>query len=167
MLEAGCKIDLTNNHGRTPLHLAASKGHEKVVELLLSKGASTGFKDNNGISAQRLAAENCQTSTPELINSHEKAVDLKEISTNPTSDNSSHVQHQIVPSKRINLIPVSQARGVDPNSLLETDDTILHLAVRANRKDVINFMLNVSGVNGIIPSIDLTSLEVAWVWQML
>ncbi|XP_048588350.1 transient receptor potential cation channel subfamily A member 1 isoform X2 [Nematostella vectensis] len=33
-------INLKNNHGKTPLHFAAGEGHDKVVELLLDRGAT-------------------------------------------------------------------------------------------------------------------------------
>ncbi|KXJ05296.1 Ankyrin repeat domain-containing protein 27, partial [Exaiptasia diaphana] len=33
-------INLKNNEGKTPLHFAAGEGHEKVVELLIERGAT-------------------------------------------------------------------------------------------------------------------------------
>lgn len=45
-------INLQNNMGMTPLHLASSNGHDQVAEYLLSEGATIekyvklGFKQN-------------------------------------------------------------------------------------------------------------------------
>jgi ankyrin repeat protein len=37
-----------NNHGWTPLHTAADKGHAEVVKLLLKKGADTAVSNIDG-----------------------------------------------------------------------------------------------------------------------
>ena len=39
MLEKGANINAADRHGRTALLFAASNGNEKIVELLLEKGA--------------------------------------------------------------------------------------------------------------------------------
>ena len=37
---------------QTPLHVAASKGHDYTVECLVKKGANMNIKDKNGVSEQ-------------------------------------------------------------------------------------------------------------------
>ncbi len=37
--------------GRTPLHLAAEKGHPEIIKLLIDKGAKVDIKDNVGPSS--------------------------------------------------------------------------------------------------------------------
>lgn len=39
-------INSTNGLGETPLHIASDKGHTKIVELLIEKGADVGAIDN-------------------------------------------------------------------------------------------------------------------------
>jgi len=39
-LVAGAEVDFRNQQGFTPLHVAAQKGHNKVAELLIAKGAN-------------------------------------------------------------------------------------------------------------------------------
>ena len=39
-LAAGTDVDFRNQQGFTPLHVAAQKGHNKVAELLIAKGAN-------------------------------------------------------------------------------------------------------------------------------
>jgi len=39
-LVAGADVDFRNQQGFTPLHVAAQKGHNKVAELLIAKGAN-------------------------------------------------------------------------------------------------------------------------------
>ena len=44
-------IDSQDDKGATPLILAASNNHPKVVEFLLQKGADASIKDNSGKNA--------------------------------------------------------------------------------------------------------------------
>ena len=37
-----------NNHGETPLHIAAREGHIDIAELLINKGADVNAKNNYG-----------------------------------------------------------------------------------------------------------------------
>jgi len=49
------EIDAMNNYGRTPLHLAASKGNWGIVRLLIQAGANTKVMDRRGILPGKLA----------------------------------------------------------------------------------------------------------------
>lgn len=63
MLQHGAKIDATgkgasNLFGATPLMLAVEKGHERMVTLLLQKGANKTAKDSLGKNALDYATKN-------------------------------------------------------------------------------------------------------------
>jgi acetoin utilization deacetylase AcuC-like enzyme/ankyrin repeat protein len=47
----GIEVDVTNNYGRSPLHIAASRGNWQVVSLLLAAGANAQLKDQRGLTA--------------------------------------------------------------------------------------------------------------------
>ena len=49
------EIDAMNNYGRTPLHLAASKGNWSIVRILMQAGANTKVMDRHGIVPGKLA----------------------------------------------------------------------------------------------------------------
>jgi len=51
----GIEVDVTNNYGRSPLHIAASRGNWQVVSLLLAAGANAQLKDQRGLTAGLLA----------------------------------------------------------------------------------------------------------------
>lgn len=78
LLDHGAKIDVKNQLGLYPLHLAAEKDNGKVVELLLGKGAKMKDKDASGntpwMSAVTYASGNAMTA---FIKSGEMKVDEK------------------------------------------------------------------------------------------
>lgn len=55
LLDAGANIRSTNYEGRTPLHAAASAGHEAIVHLLLERGAEVDAKDRDNNTPLHLA----------------------------------------------------------------------------------------------------------------
>jgi len=48
LIDHGINIDSVNNEGQTPLHVAASKGNNEVVKILVSLGADINAKDTDG-----------------------------------------------------------------------------------------------------------------------
>lgn len=48
LLEFEADVDLANNQGCTPLIMAAIKGHQDIVEQLVSAGAILGRTDTAG-----------------------------------------------------------------------------------------------------------------------
>eukprot|EP00914_Ancora_sagittata_P016027 GHVO01031994.1.p1 GENE.GHVO01031994.1~~GHVO01031994.1.p1 ORF type:complete len:268 (-),score=33.53 GHVO01031994.1:84-887(-) len=56
LVKNGTNINAQNNlNGWTALHWAAKRGHTSVVEALMSEGAKTTLKDNNGLSPADVA----------------------------------------------------------------------------------------------------------------
>ena len=56
MLDQRYDADIKDELGRTPLHVAASQGKEKIVQLLLGKVKDKNAKDKNKQTALHLAA---------------------------------------------------------------------------------------------------------------
>ncbi len=56
LLARGARHDLTDDRGRTPLMIAAARGHAQIVALLLAAGADPARRDTAGASASDLAA---------------------------------------------------------------------------------------------------------------
>ncbi|XP_046532189.1 ankyrin repeat domain-containing protein 6 isoform X13 [Equus quagga] len=55
LINKGAKVAVTK-HGRTPLHLAANKGHLSVVQILLKAGCDLDVQDDAGDTALHVAA---------------------------------------------------------------------------------------------------------------
>lgn len=58
LLDKGADVDPKDMTGRTPLLLAAKKGHEAVINVLLEKGADINSTDTAGRTPLSIAAEN-------------------------------------------------------------------------------------------------------------
>ncbi|KAJ1955076.1 hypothetical protein EC988_002082 [Linderina pennispora] len=61
MLDAGIPVDIADNMGRTPLHIACSHGNADTVRLLISRGASVNATDRIGNTPLALAATSTGT----------------------------------------------------------------------------------------------------------
>ena len=56
--------------GRTALHGAAKSGHEKVVKLLLDKGANVNMKNRDGQTALDVAQEKGHKEIVKILKAH-------------------------------------------------------------------------------------------------
>jgi ankyrin repeat protein len=57
LLESGASVKATGATGITPLHLAASRGNQAAIDMLLAKGADKAVKMDNGQRPADLARE--------------------------------------------------------------------------------------------------------------
>ncbi|KAF8244595.1 ankyrin repeat protein, partial [Wilcoxina mikolae CBS 423.85] len=47
MLDGGVQINMQNNDGKTALHLAAEMASDSIIKLLVKRGASLSIRDNS------------------------------------------------------------------------------------------------------------------------
>ena len=60
-------INVSGESGNTPLHWAAYKGHSKICDVLLSKGASKDIRNSDGDTPEQEAKDNNKDSVAKLI----------------------------------------------------------------------------------------------------
>ena len=66
-LKVGLKLDITDETGRTPLHLACVSGNESAVILILGSGGDLLAKDHAGSTPLHLAGENGNSDVIEAL----------------------------------------------------------------------------------------------------
>lgn len=78
LVESGCDVDIENTMiSRTALMLAAERGHDKLVELLLTRG-DVNKQNSSGMTALMLAARQTRLSTVKLLVAHDSHLNTKD-----------------------------------------------------------------------------------------
>ncbi|KAM9383868.1 cyclin-dependent kinase 4 inhibitor C [Pholidichthys leucotaenia] len=67
LVNHGADVNLADNEGNLPLHLAAREGHVDVVRLLVGHTTNADALNGQGRTARQLAADNRKTETAEYI----------------------------------------------------------------------------------------------------
>lgn len=67
LIENGAQLNRQDKYGHSPLHRAASRGYEKIVEGLLRAGALADPRDNEGNTPLHMACEEDRLNTGQFI----------------------------------------------------------------------------------------------------
>ncbi|NSX83888.1 hypothetical protein GOM44_06985 [Wolbachia endosymbiont of Atemnus politus] len=71
-------VDDVDNHGKTPLHIAAQNGHKDTVEVLLKNNANTVTQDTGGVSPVYYAIINNHVDVAKVLMEKDTNVDINE-----------------------------------------------------------------------------------------
>ena len=69
LVERGAQLNRQDKYGHAPLHRAASRGYEKIVEGLLRAGALADPRDNEGNTPLHMACEEDRLNTGKFTQS--------------------------------------------------------------------------------------------------
>ncbi|XP_041105489.1 ankyrin repeat domain-containing protein 6-like isoform X2 [Polyodon spathula] len=133
LINKGAKVAVTK-YGRTPLHLAAYKGHIEVVRILLKAGCDLDIQDDSDQTALHRAAVVGNTDVISALLQEGCAVDRQDKAGNTAL----HLACQNGHSQSCRLLLLGGSRPDTKNSVGET---CLHVAARYNHVAIITILL--------------------------
>ncbi|GAA0170552.1 hypothetical protein LIER_24783 [Lithospermum erythrorhizon] len=85
-IESGFSVNVKDSEGRTPLHWAVDRGHQSVVELLISKNSDLNIKDDEGQTPLHYAAVCERAAIAELLVKQKADLHIRDNDGNSPSD---------------------------------------------------------------------------------
>ncbi|KAK9682305.1 hypothetical protein RND81_10G064300 [Saponaria officinalis] len=118
-VRAGADPKKTDYDGRSPLHLAASRGHEDIVQFLIQEGVDVNVLDNFGTTPLMEAVKNGHDKVADLLRKKGATLDVKDVGT---------VLCTAVASGDTEFLKRLLSNGINPNSKDYDHRTPLHVA---------------------------------------
>ncbi|XP_010130242.1 PREDICTED: ankyrin repeat domain-containing protein 6 isoform X4 [Buceros rhinoceros silvestris] len=134
LINRGAKVAVTK-HGRTPLHLAAHKGHLHVVQVLLKAGCDLDIQDDGDQTALHRAAVVGNTDIIATLIQEGCALDRQDKAGNTPL----HLACQNSHSQSTRVLLLGGSRADLKNN---AGDTCLHVAARYNHLPIIRVLLS-------------------------
>ncbi|XP_045150362.1 ankyrin repeat domain-containing protein 6 isoform X4 [Echinops telfairi] len=153
LINKGAKVAVTK-HGRTPLHLAANKGHLSVVQILLKAGCDLDVQDDGDQTALHRATVVGNTEVIAALIQEGCALDRQDKDGNTALHEASW--HGF--SQSAKLLVKAGANVLARN---KAGDTALHIAAALNHKKVIKILLEAGADGTIVNNAGQTPLETA------
>nr|KAF6461380.1 ankyrin repeat domain 6 [Molossus molossus] len=153
LINKGAKVAVTK-HGRTPLHLAANKGHLSVVQILLKAGCDLDVQDDGDQTALHRAAVVGNTEVISALLQEGCALDRQDKDGNTALHEASW--HGF--SQSVKLLVKAGANVLAKN---KAGDTALHIAASLNHKKVVKILLEAGADGTIVNNAGQTPLETA------
>ncbi|XP_006870680.1 PREDICTED: ankyrin repeat domain-containing protein 6 isoform X4 [Chrysochloris asiatica] len=134
LINKGAKVAVTK-HGRTPLHLAANKGHLSVVQILLKAGCDLDVQDDGDQTALHRATVVGNTEILAALIQEGCALDRQDKAGNTAL----HLACQNSHSQSARVLLLGGSRADLKNN---AGDTCLHVAARYNHLSIIRLLLS-------------------------
>ncbi|PBD16151.1 ankyrin repeat domain-containing protein [Wolbachia endosymbiont of Drosophila subpulchrella] len=145
LINKGANVNATDQDGKTPLHWAAVKGHEEVVEALLKvNGINVNATDQGGKTPLHLAARD---NNKEIV---EALLKVNGINVNAQDKDDSTPLHWAAVKGHEEVVEALLGKhGIDVNLVDKNKDTPLHLVLKKDNVDinVLNALLGAEGID--------------------
>ncbi|XP_024302133.1 ankyrin repeat domain-containing protein 6 isoform X26 [Homo sapiens] len=153
LINKGARVAVTK-HGRTPLHLAANKGHLPVVQILLKAGCDLDVQDDGDQTALHRATVVGNTEIIAALIHEGCALDRQDKAGNTAL----HLACQNSHSQSTRVLLLAGSRADLKNN---AGDTALHVAAALNHKKVAKILLEAGADTTIVNNAGQTPLETA------
>jgi ankyrin repeat protein len=144
MILAKSNINVVDEKGLTPLHIACKEGYENIAMLLISNHAEI-RKDAIGATPLHYAAAKSLTNVAEILLKKgvgiDDTTDAKWLNIVPGNSTSLHFATLRCTYEGIGIIPFLIQHGADPNAENESGMTPLLYAAYNNRPDLVRELL--------------------------
>ncbi|KAL9961138.1 hypothetical protein ACROYT_G030030 [Oculina patagonica] len=140
LLSRGFPIDSRDDHGRTPLMVAAYSDKLQNVEYLLARGADPSLEDNDGWNLLHWASGGGNPDIMELMLSHVPSID--------SINNKGSTALMIAANGKLQAVEYLLVKGANPSLEDNNGWNLLHHASRGGNPVIIELMLSH------VPSID-------------
>ncbi|CAI9110274.1 OLC1v1010268C1 [Oldenlandia corymbosa var. corymbosa] len=119
LIRAGADPNKTDYDGRSPLHLAASRGYEDIVQFLIQEGMNVNIADNFGNTPLLEAIKNGHENIATLLVNKGASLQI---------ENAGNYLCMVVLKGDADFLRRLLSRGIDPNSKDYDERTPLHVA---------------------------------------
>jgi len=169
LVNHGAKIDFPDKSGRTPLMIAAEKGHPEIVEYFVEKGADVNVSDDTGwtplMSAAitdhlnivkylieqgkaNIDAQDERKQTALMISVMYKHPEIAEyLVRNGANINEKTLSGltsltRAVDSESLDMVKFLIERGADITTISNEGETLLHFAAKNSHTDIAEYLIN-------------------------
>ncbi|KAL8990426.1 MAG: hypothetical protein Q9177_000913 [Variospora cf. flavescens] len=126
-LANGASVTWVDHRGRSPLHIAASRGYDDVVEELVRAGGALEARNTKGATPLHDAARGGHASTVEMLIENGADIETKEPKWRKCREVTALVIAVIAKAEEVACVLLG--RGAKVNYLFDFQQTILHVAV--------------------------------------
>jgi len=137
-------VDVKSSTGTTPFHVAASRGHVKLMEYLIGKGAKKDATLRGGATALHCAAESGKAAAVEFLLAEKQKLDV-----NAKRSDGSTALHTAALRGDVATMKLLVKLGADAAAKSNDKSTALHFGAAAASRDVVKFLLEEKHVKSI------------------
>ena len=135
LLDSGASAEAQNKDGSTPLHVAASKMSQEIVQLLIENSTNIDLRNNQGQTVLNRASQRGHLGIIELILNHKADVDALD------NDGSTPL-HLAISDASLEAVHLLLKHGASVALRNDKGQTALHEASQRGQLDILQLILN-------------------------
>jgi ankyrin repeat protein len=141
LLEHGANPNNVEKNGDTPLMYAAESGYTDIVELLLTAGADPNTQNEDGVTPLLFAADKNNFDSIKLLLEHGADPNIAN-----TINGGVPILYSIEQDNR-EAVQLLLSKGANPNYVTQNETIPLLHAIRSNKPEIFDILLNTEGID--------------------